>query len=53
MDALIEVHDGDELDRRCGRHPMVGINNRDLRSFAVSLDTTLACSAASRTTGSS
>jgi indole-3-glycerol phosphate synthase len=42
MDALIEVHDGDELDRALRvDNPMVGINNRDLRSFAVSLDTTL------------
>jgi indole-3-glycerol phosphate synthase len=42
MDALIEVHDGDELDRALRiDNPMVGINNRDLRSFAVSLDATL------------
>ena len=42
MDALIEVHDAAELDRalQVDNH-MVGINNRDLRSFAVSLDTTL------------
>ena len=42
MDALIEVHDGRELDRALRiDNPMVGVNNRDLRSFAVSLDTTL------------
>jgi len=42
MDALIEVHDGVELDRALRvDNPMVGINNRDLRSFAVTLDTTL------------
>ena len=42
MDALIEVHDAAELDRALRvDNPMVGINNRDLRSFAVSLDTTL------------
>jgi len=42
MDALIEVHDGRELDRALRvDNTMVGINNRDLRSFAVSLDTTL------------
>jgi indole-3-glycerol phosphate synthase len=42
MDALIEVHDGAELERALRvDNPMVGINNRDLRSFAVSLDTTL------------
>ena len=42
MAALIEVHDGAELDRELRvDNPMVGINNRDLRSFEVSLETTL------------
>jgi indole-3-glycerol phosphate synthase len=42
LEVLMEVHDGEELDRSlCDALDLVGVNNRNLKTFEVSLQTSL------------
>jgi indole-3-glycerol phosphate synthase len=42
LEVLLELHDQSELDHICDTVDMVGINNRDLRTFSVDIERSLA-----------
>lgn len=42
LEVLLEVHDGEELEKCLNEHvDLVGVNNRNLKTFEVSIDTSL------------
>ena len=41
LEVLLEIHDDTELQHICGDVDMIGVNNRNLKTFEVSLDTSL------------
>ena len=38
LEVLLEIHGDDELDHICGDTPIVGVNNRDLKTFTVDIE---------------
>jgi indole-3-glycerol phosphate synthase len=42
LEVLLEIHNEQELEHICGSIDLVGVNNRNLKTFEVSIDTSLA-----------
>ena len=42
LEALVEVHRPEELDKLCGRETLIGVNNRNLDNFTVDIQVSLA-----------
>jgi len=38
LEVLLEIHGDDELDHICDATPIVGVNNRDLKTFTVDIE---------------
>ena len=41
LEVLLEIHNNEELEHICDEVDLVGINNRNLKTFEVSIDTSL------------
>jgi indole-3-glycerol phosphate synthase len=41
LEVLLEIHNDEELDHICDAVDLVGVNNRNLKTFEVSIDTSL------------
>lgn len=41
LESILEVHNEEELDHYCDEVSMVGVNNRNLKTFEVNIDTSL------------
>ncbi len=41
LEVLLEIHNDEELDHICDTVDLVGVNNRNLKTFSVSIDTSL------------
>lgn len=45
LEVLLEIHNEEELDHICDATPVVGVNNRDLKTFSVDIERSIQLSA--------